>query len=56
MRIDEIMMKVDDIAEQVNFVPIAAFIFSDDANREIKIDSTLRFDFIGESKYIHLFI
>lgn len=49
-RVDEVMRKIDDIAEQVDFVPIAAFLFSKDQNLKIEIDSKLRFEI---HSYIH---
>ena len=38
---DEVMKRMDDIAEQVNFIPFAAYVF----DRDAIIDSSLRFDF-----------
>ena len=42
--VDKIMQKIDNIAEQVDFVPIAAFLLGNYGNREIKIDSNQRYE------------
>ena len=41
-QVDEVMKRMDDIAEQTQFVPLATFIFEDFANNNVKIDNRQR--------------
>ena len=44
-QVDEVMKRVDDIAEQTNSVPLVAFIFENYYSQDIEIDSSLRDDY-----------